>query len=113
MSEMTRESVLHDMQEAADRMGLDLEDLQEMIVDVLDDFQEKVKQLQEALNTGDHSTVKAISHDIKGAAANYGLELPSQLASEVEKDFEGQPLEAAKKLVAVVETLCGLNLDQE
>ena len=41
MSEITRESVLQTMKDAAERMGLALEDLQEMIEAVLEDCSAK------------------------------------------------------------------------
>ncbi len=111
MSGQTREEVIKDMQEAADRMGLDLEDLQEMIIDVLDDCKEKVIKLQVAVKEGDSSTVKAIAHDIKGSTANYGLNSASSIAKFIEKNCENVAIEKADDLAIIFNDLSTLGLD--
>ena len=45
MTNLNRDDVIVGMKEAAERMGLDLEDLQEMIVDVLEDCSQKAQML--------------------------------------------------------------------
>ena len=112
MSNITRESVIADMQAAAERMGLDLEDLQEMINEVLEDCSGKVQKLKNAISTSDFSSVKAIAHDIKGSAANYGLKSASELAFEIEKNNESSSIESAEKLVRQFEILSTFDLDK-
>ncbi len=111
MSGQTREEVIKDMQEAADRMGLDLEDLQEMIIDVLDDCNGKVVKLQVAVKESDAPTIKAIAHDIKGSTANYGLNSASSIAKFIEKNHENVAIEKADELAKIFSELSTLGLD--
>ena len=112
MSEVTREDVIKDIQESADRMGLDLEDLQDMMEDVLEDCLQKAIVLVQATEEGKSTQVKEIAHDIKGATANYGLLKASSIALELEKEFELLPVEKAKALVTEINFLYSLNLEK-
>lgn len=113
MSETTRDIVFKDMAESAERMGLDLEDLQEMIDEVLEDFAVKIKTLIEAGENKDIPQIKEVGHDLKGAAANYGLLAASSIAEEVEKGCDLIPIEKIKVLEDEIKTLCSLNLAEK
>lgn len=106
----TRESVIANMQEAADRMGLDLEDLQEMIGDVLEDCSSKSALLKEAITSQNAAEVKAIAHDIKGSTANYGLQQVSDLAFKLEKGHEDPSMADIDDIIALLDHIGGLNI---
>ncbi len=110
MPELTRESVLKSMQDAAERMGLDLEDLQEMIDDVIKDSQEKAVRLKEAIVSGDYATVKTVAHDIKGSTANYGLTSISDIAFDLEKNNETASVDQVEEIKSQLLTLSQLGL---
>ncbi len=110
MAMPTQESVINSMQEAADRMGLDLEDLQEMIGDVLDDCNSKSALLKEAVVNKNAADVKAIAHDIKGSTANYGLKEVSDIAYRLEKGNEDPSLADIDEMIALLTHISGLNL---
>ena len=112
MSGITRESVIASMQEAAERMGLDLEDLQEMINEVLEDCSGKVQTLKTAISGQDHASVKAIAHDIKGSTANYGLTTASAIALQIEKNNETATVEMVDSLIQQFEAFSKLGLDK-
>jgi len=112
MPGITRESVIETMQEAADRMGLDLEDLQEMINEVLEDCKGKAIRLKDAIMAADAASIKSIAHDIKGSTANYGLKTASALALEIEKNNEKAPLPVVEELITLIEDLSKLGLDE-
>ncbi len=112
MSAQKREVVISEMQEAADRMGLDLEDLQEMILDVLDDCKAKSAKLRNAVQEGDSVALKALAHDIKGSTANYGLKLPSSIALYIEKNCDEDLSDKVDELEATFDSLLTLELDQ-
>ncbi len=102
------------MNEAADRMGLDIEDLQEMIIDVLEDCLNKAQLIQKAIEASDIAQIKSIAHDIKGSTANYGLTQPSSLALQIEKNCENPSVtEPAAQLVEQFNELISFNLDQD
>ncbi len=112
MAEVTREEVIQTMQEAAERMGLDLEDLQELIVEVLVDCFAKSKTLKQAIENGDPPKIKSIAHDIKGSTANYGLQMASELAFKIEKNSECATIEMVNELITRLEKLSTLKLEQ-
>ncbi|MBU2514486.1 Hpt domain-containing protein [bacterium] len=112
MSEITRESVLKSIEDAAERMGLDLEDLQEMINEVLEDCTAKAHRLKEAIASKDATTVKTIAHDIKGSCANYGLLTASEIAFTIEKNPENSSVETADELCSQFEAFSKLDLDK-
>ncbi|MBU2648744.1 Hpt domain-containing protein [bacterium] len=110
MAMPTKEAIIALMQEAAERMGLDLEDLQEMIDAVLEDCSSKSLLLKEAVVNQNAADVKAIAHDIKGSTANYGLMDVSNLAYTLEKNNENPSLEDIDAMIALLNHLSGLNL---
>jgi HPt (histidine-containing phosphotransfer) domain-containing protein len=110
MTNPTREDIIASMQAAAERMGLDLEDLQEMIDDVLTDCSIKAQRLQAAANEQDSDTIRKIAHDIKGSTANYGLTTASQLALQIEKERDSFPTVRIEELQSLLSRLSGLNL---
>ncbi len=112
MSGITREGVITSMQAAAERMGLDLEDLQEMINEVLEDCTDKVQNLKKAISGQDHESVKAIAHDIKGSTANYGLATASAIALQIEQNNETATMEMADSLDHQFEEFSKLGLDK-
>ncbi len=111
MADFSKKEIIKDMEEAADRMGLELDDLQEMIVEVLTDCTTKAQSIQKAIGAKDIAKIKSIAHDIKGSTANYGLLHPSATALEIERNSESLPVESAAKLLDYLQTLSGLNLD--
>ena len=113
MTNLNRDDVIVGMKEAAERMGLDLEDLQEMIVDVLEDCSQKAQMLVKVAEEGNTTQIKTLAHDIKGATANYGLPEASSLALQIEKGHEEIPKDTIAELVTHFEALMVLNLEQE
>jgi len=112
MTTITRQDVIASMEESADRMGLDLEDLQEMIGDVLEDCVTKVKLLKEAISAGNTAQVKSIAHDIKGSTANYGLPSISAIAGLIESQSENPPSGSADELATQLELFIGFGLEK-
>ena len=106
----TQESVIAAMQAAADRMGLDLEDLQEMIGDVLEDCSSKSVLLKDAIAAENAADVKAIAHDIKGSTANYGLQEISDLAFKLEKGHQDPSMSDIDEIIALLNHISGLNI---
>lgn len=112
MTTPNRDDVIASMKEAAERMGLDLEDLQEMIEDVLVDCSQKSEKLLEAATQGDTEQIRAIAHDIKGSTGNYGLMTANQLALQIEKSCQDMPVAMIKELQTHLAQLATLNLAQ-
>ena len=112
MPEITREAVIESMEAAADRMGLDLEDLQEMIIEVLEDCSAKAQKLKQAIESSDAASVKSIAHDIKGSCANYGLKTASEVAFQIEQNPETSSLMEIEDLIGQFEAFSKFDLDK-
>jgi HPt (histidine-containing phosphotransfer) domain-containing protein len=112
MSGLTRESVISSMSAAAERMGLELEDLQEMINEVLEDCTKKAYQLKKAIENKEYDAIKAIAHDIKGSTANYGLKSVSALALTIEQNNQNAPQGSIDELIGQLERFSEFGLDQ-
>lgn len=110
MANSTRDEVIASMSAAAERMGLDLEDLQEMIEEVIADCMEKTGLLKQAAEAAKSEDVRAIAHDIKGSTANYGLSLASELALTIEKGNENPPIDKIDELSDYLNSLKGMGL---
>ncbi len=90
---------------AAERMGMDYEDLAEMVPEVLEDCLIKAKKLEKAIQSNDSAQVKAIAHDLKGSTANYGIMAPSALAKSLEKNFESPNAAELKEFVSLIQEI--------
>ena len=101
------------MSAAAERMGLELDDLREMIDEVLKDCQEKSELLKQAADAARADEVKSIAHDIKGSTANYGLSVASELALIIEKRSQDLPKETILELAEYLNSLTLMNLGQD
>ena len=104
------EQVKADITEAAERMGMDFEDLAEMVPDVLEDCVAKTAGLKVAIDTGDFAQVKAIAHDLKGSTLNYGLVGPSVFAKSLEANFESPSMSDYEQFSALINELTELDL---
>ncbi|OGG97827.1 MAG: hypothetical protein A2508_02485 [Candidatus Lambdaproteobacteria bacterium RIFOXYD12_FULL_49_8] len=91
---VNKEEILSGIADAAERMGLETEDLISMIDEVLDDCINKVGRMREAAAAQDSAKLSAIGHDIKGSALNYGIVPPSAIA----KDIEVRGIAAANRI---------------
>ncbi|OGH04261.1 MAG: hypothetical protein A2557_10700 [Candidatus Lambdaproteobacteria bacterium RIFOXYD2_FULL_56_26] len=100
----TKPELLKDIASAAERMGLDGEDLLGMLDEVLDDCIGKVEKLAQAASSGDAVQTSAIAHDIKGSTLNYGITAPSVIAKEI----EAKKLEAAGRIPELKEVLLAI-----
>lgn len=112
MSGIARETVIATMKAAADRMGLELEDLQEMINEVLEDCTKKAHHLKKAIETKDPQAIKTIAHDIKGSTANYGLKSVSSLALTIEQNHQNVPQGTIDELISQLQQFSELGLDK-
>ena len=104
------EQVKKDIGEAAERMGMDYEDLVEMVPEVLDDCLQKAEKLGAAIQSGDSAQVKAIAHDLKGSTANYGIMAPSALAKSLEANFESPNAAELEQFIVLIKDIISKDL---
>ena len=100
MSETMVQSPVN-VEEAVSRTG-DREFLKELLEMFLEDAQEQLARLQEAVESSDAPGVVAASHSIKGAAANLAAEHVFACAREIEEASRaGQAAELAGQVEAL------------
>lgn len=110
---LAKEQVMKGIGEAAERMGLDLEDLVEMIPDVLSDGLQKSQNILTSIASEDWAVVKDVAHDIKGAFRNYGLDEAGELAFQIEKDPSGAGTkEVTESLVQMIEEITAYGIGE-
>lgn len=63
----------------------DLEWLKETIQDLRKNMEEKIFQVQEALNQNNRESLGTICHQIKGVTSNFGLDRMHELSLKAEK----------------------------
>ncbi len=100
-----------DIEEAAERMGMDYSDLAEMVPDVLSDCIAKIAKLKAAIAAKDAAQVKAIAHDLKGSTANYGILEPSAIAKTLELSAASPDAALAAKFEALILEIQTLDLN--
>ena len=96
--------------EAAERMGMDYDDLVDMVPEVLEDCKEKAVELKAAIASGDSAAVKALAHDLKGSTANYGLDEASVFAKNLEANHESPDPADQEAFSAIIDEIIALDL---
>jgi len=78
------------LQELADRIGLDIQELQEMLEIFLSSGGEDLARLEAAIAAGDAQRAHEASHSLKGSAGSLGLDRIFELAKAIDdKDRQG------------------------
>lgn len=98
-----------DLQEIADKLDFDLEDIEMLIEVFLEDARESLDVLENAVKTNDIEEIFKSAHSIKGSAANLTLNEISELAREIELNAKENNTynyeESYKKLKFLTEAL--------
>lgn len=69
----------------AEKIGIDVEDLKEILALFFKTIPAQIAQMQEAAHISDFETLHVISHTLKGTAANLFYEEISKAAGEIEQ----------------------------
>ena len=96
--------------EAAERMGMDYDDLADMVPEVLEDCKEKAAQLKTAIEGGDAAAVKAIAHDLKGSTSNYGIDEASVFAKSIEDNHANPNMADQEAFATIIDDIIDLDL---
>ncbi len=89
-----------DISEFLERIQNDKVLLWELLDIFVDDFREKKKLLNEALQKNDNTQVRKLSHALKGSSANISAHQLSSVLSELEKKGKDNDLGGADVLLA-------------
>ena len=89
---------------ALDRLGGDVELLEELLVLMTEQSRELVEQIRTGIAKGNANTVVVAAHTIKGSAANLEANALAHAAHVLEALARGGDLSSAPALFATVET---------
>lgn len=109
MSALTKESIDQSIAEAAENLGLEEEELRELLPEVMEDTLERIKELQVKVTDGaPQDEVMPIAHEIRGVCLNYGLKAAGDIATDIE--IEGGTKEKADELLSIMKQVIELSV---
>ena len=74
-------------------------DIAEIIPGFLENRFKDVKSMLEALEQGDHETIRILGHSMKGAGAGYGFEAVTDIGASLEQSALAKDSEQIRKLI--------------
>ena len=90
-----------ELEKLAERLGLDVEDIRELIELYMETTTSDLAQLKGAIETKDAELAHAKAHSIKGASGNLGLDEMYELAKEIDDRTRVNSLNGLEKMVQV------------
>jgi len=90
-----------DLNELTERLGLDVEDIRELLELYVETTTSDLAQLKGAIETKDDELAHAKAHSIKGASGNLGLDEMYELAKEIDDRARVNSLDGLEKMVQV------------
>ena len=74
-------------------------DIEDLIPGFLENRQEDVKSIYDALEKEDYETIRILGHSMKGAGGGYGFDEITDIGRSIEESAEGKNPEEVKKWV--------------
>lgn len=84
----------------------DDEDMAEIVVEFIDDLQERIAEIEAMVQSGDGETLASLAHQIKGAAGGYGFPDLTDLAREVEDQLRAEPSQIPDQAIDNMLSMC-------
>ncbi len=92
-----------DLKKIAERLGLDVEDIRELLELYVETTSSDLAQLKGAIETKDAELAHAKAHSIKGASGNLGLDEMYELAKEIDDLARVNALDGLEDMVQVLQ----------
>lgn len=86
---------LIDMESALERIGGDEEFLVELLNDLLEQLDENIPAIRQAIASSEFETLRSLSHGLKGASANLSVVGMASLFKELEDMGRNQTIDGA------------------
>jgi HPt (histidine-containing phosphotransfer) domain-containing protein len=74
-------------------------DIEDLIPGFLENRQQDVKSIYDALEKEDYETIRILGHSMKGAGGGYGFDKITDIGRSIEESAEGKNQEEIKKWV--------------
>jgi len=92
-----------DLKKIAERLGLDVEDIRELLELYVETTTSDLTQLKGAIETKDAELAHAKAHSIKGASGNLGLDEIYELAKKIDDLARVNALDGLEDMVQVLQ----------
>jgi len=92
-----------ELQKLAERLGLDLEDIRELLELYVETTTSDIAELKGAIEAKDAQLAHAKAHSIKGASGNLGLDEMYNLAKEIDDRARVNSLDGLEEMIQVLE----------
>jgi len=92
-----------ELEKLAERLGLDVEDIKELLELYVETTTSDLAQLKGAIETKDDELAHAKAHSIKGASGNLGLDEMYELAKEIDDLARVNFLDGLEDMVQVLQ----------
>ena len=92
-----------ELEKLAERLGLDVEDIRELLELYVETTTSDLAQLKGAIEAKDDHLAHAKSHSIKGASGNLGLDEMYELAKEIDDRARVNSLDGLNEMIQVLE----------
>jgi len=92
-----------DLKKIAERLGLDVEDIRELLELYVETTTSDLAQLKRAIETKNAELAHAKAHSIKGASGNLGLDEMYELAKEIDDRARVNSLDGLEDMVQVLQ----------
>lgn len=81
-------------------------DMRELVEFFVDQMPERVRALQQSLETGALEDVRSIAHQLKGAGGSYGFPQITNTARVLEEQADGADIDAIRRGVDQLISIC-------
>ncbi len=92
-----------ELEKLAERLGLDVEDIRELLELYVETTTSDLAQLKGAIEAKDAQLAHAKAHSIKGASGNLGLAEVYELAREIDDQARANSLDRLNEMIQVLE----------
>ena len=92
-----------ELEKLAEKLGLDVEDIRELLELYVETTYSDLAQLKEAIKAKDAQLAHAKAHSIKGASGNLGLDEMYELAKEIDNQARANSLDRLDDMVQVLQ----------
>ena len=92
-----------ELQKLAERLGLDLEDIRELLELYVETTTSDIAELKGAIEAKDAQLAHAKAHSIKGASGNLGLSEIYELAKGIDDRARANSLDGLNEMIQILE----------
>lgn len=90
----------------ASELVLEDESFEDIVIQFVEGLEQRVKTMQDALNSTDYEALRVAAHQLKGSGGGYGYPVLSDQAAKIEKQAKEQVLDQCQTEFEKLKNLC-------